>query len=135
MIFNNLTWRGRVAIIRDMRKYIQILSVFFGLVAMAMPANAYVDRATAVVRIMNKAAGKVQTLALPVGQTVAFEKLNLTARACKQTDPFDAENFFMFIDIDKGGEGRIFANWMDRNEPGDRPLQDADYDVWLVRCE
>lgn len=135
MIFNNLTWRGRIAIIQDMRKYIQILSVFFGLVVMTAPANAYVDRATAIVRIMNKAAGKVQTLALPVGQTVAFEKLNLTARSCKQTDPFDAENFFMFIDIDKGGEGRIFGNWIDRNEPGDRPLQDADYDLWLVRCE
>lgn len=98
-------------------------------------AQAYVDKNTALVRVMDKAAGKVQTLSLPVGKTIEFEKLQMTARACKQTDPFDAENFFMFIEIDKTPDGQIYGGWMNRNEPGENPLQNADYDVWLVGCE
>ena len=43
--------------------------------------------------------------------------------------------FFMFIEIDKSDEGKIFSGWMSANEPGDNPLQNADYDLWLVKCE
>ena len=100
----------------------------------ASGANAYVERDVATVRIMNKAAGKTQTLEIPVGRTVEFEKLTMTARSCKQTDPFQAENYFMFIEVAKSGDGDIFSGWMNKNEPGDNPLQDADYDLWLVGC-
>lgn len=98
-------------------------------------AHAYVDRTTAVIRIMNKAAGKAQTVTLPVGKHASFEKLDILVRACKQTDPFQPENFHMFIEIEKSGDGKIFSGWMDRNAPGKNPLQNADYDLWLVRCE
>lgn len=103
--------------------------------AFVMPARAYVNRDTAVLRIMNKAAGKAQTVRIPVGKRGAFEKLEIMVRACKQTDPFQAEDFFAFIEISKNGEGRIFSGWQSRNEPGDNPVQNADYDVWLVGCE
>ena len=114
-----------------------LLGGFFLTIFMVAPmcANAYVDRQTATVRIMNKAAGKVQTINMPVGQNVQYEKLNMIVRSCKQTDPFDAEDFFMFIEIDKSDEGKIFSGWMSANEPGDNPLQNADYDLWLVKCE
>lgn len=96
--------------------------------------NAYVDRDIAVVRIMNKAAGKAQTIKVPVGRTVDFEKLSITARTCKQTDPFQVENHFTFVEIMKSGTGQIFGGWLNKNEPGANPLQDADYDLWLVEC-
>lgn len=98
-------------------------------------ANAYVDKSNAVVRIMNKAAGKVQTVTLPVGKDAEIEKLSFVVRSCKQTDPFQAENFFAFIEMSKKSEGKIFSGWMNANEPGENPLQNADYDVWLVKCE
>lgn len=101
----------------------------------AAPAHAWVDRGTAVVRIMNKAAGKSQEMKLPVGQTTKFEKLNITVRTCKQSDPFAAEEFYMFAQVSASDAGLIFSGWMSRNEPGDNPLQHADYDLWLVRCE
>ena len=101
----------------------------------AFGAHAYIDRDTAVLQVMNKAAGKTQTLQLPVGQPVGFEKLNLLVRACKQSDPFDAENFYAFTEISKADGGKIYGNWMDRNNPGKNPVQNADYDIWLVRCE
>lgn len=120
-----------------MKKQIAIL-LFSGVVACAfapMSARAYVDRETAVIRVMNKAAGKVQTITLPVGKMVDYEKLSVMVRSCKQTDPFQAEDYFAFIEVYKDGEGKIFSNWMSRNEPGENPLQNADYDLWLVRCE
>lgn len=99
------------------------------------PANAYIEKKTAIVKVLNKAAGKTQTLSLPVGKTTEYEKLKLTVRSCKQTDPFQPEDFFMFVEISKNNEGKIFSNWMSRNEPGVDPLQNADYDLWLVNCE
>ena len=118
----------------DMKK--MILAFLLPLVfAVANPANAYVEKQTAVVRIMNKAAGKAQTVSLPVGKTSEFEKLSIIVRSCKQTDPFEAEDFWSFFEISKTGDGKIFSGWMSRNEPGENPLQNADYDLWLIRCE
>jgi hypothetical protein len=98
-------------------------------------ANAYVNRENAVVRVMNKDAGKVQEFIVPVGEELQFEKMYINVRACKQTDPFDAEDFWGFVEISEVSKGRIYSNWMSRNEPGQNPLQHADYDVWLVKCE
>lgn len=115
--------------------------IYFGLLIclsglfVSLKADAYINRSTATVSIMNKAAGKVQTITLPVGTEQSFEKLSLLVRDCKQTDPFEAEDFFAFIEISKYSEGKIFSGWMSRNEPGKNPLQNADYDVWLVKCE
>lgn len=98
-------------------------------------ACAYINRDVAVVRVLNKDAGKVRELAIRVGDEVQFEKLFINVRSCKQTDPFQAEDFFAFVEIAENGQGQIYGNWMGRNEPGKNPLQHADYDVWLVKCE
>ncbi len=116
----------------------KIFTKFFmlacGLVTMSS-AYAYVDHDTAVISIMNKAAGKVQSVTAPVGTMIEFEKLNIMVRSCKQTDPFQAQDYFMFVEVSTAADGKIFSNWMSHNEPGDNPLQNADYDLWLVRCE
>lgn len=98
-------------------------------------ADAYVNRNAAVVKIMNKDAGKVQQVAIPVNQEVQFEKIFINVRSCKQTDPFQAEDFFAFLEISERDKGQVFGGWMSRNEPGQNPLQHPDYDVWLVKCE
>lgn len=99
------------------------------------PAVAYIEHDNAVLRIMNKAAGKAYTITAPVGKDTSFEKLHFTVRTCKQTDPFQAEDFLVFVEISHASSDVIFSNWMSRNEPGRNPLQNADYDVWLVKCE
>ena len=98
-------------------------------------AGAFVKRDVAVVRVLNKDAGKVQEINIPVGSEVQLEKLFINVRTCQQTDPFQAEDFFAFIEIAESGKGQIYGNWMSRNEPGQNPLQHPDYDVWLVKCE
>ncbi len=116
-------------------KFLSFLIAVPLFVLSAFNANAYIDKEYAVVNVLNKAAGKVQTIQVPVGYAVEYEKLDITVQTCKQTDPFDAKNFFMFIEISKLGDGEIFSGWMNRNEPGENPLQNEDYDLWLVECE
>lgn len=116
----------------------RIFCLFFSLfVLCVVPQNAfsYVEKDTAIVRVMDKAAGKTQILRLKTNKDFSFDGLILNVRNCKQSDPFDAENFFMFIEIYTKSEGRIFSGWMNRNEPGQNPLQDDTYDVWLEKCE
>ena len=98
-------------------------------------AGAFVKRDVAVVRVLNKDAGKVQEINIPVGSETQLEKLFINVRTCQQTDPFQAEDFFAFVEIAESGKGQIYGNWMSRNEPGQNPLQHPDYDVWLVKCE
>ncbi len=98
-------------------------------------AFAYVEKDYAVLRVMNKAAGKTQIVPVKVNQTKHYDGLNITVRNCKQSDPFDAENFFAFLEIYTKTDERIFSGWMNRNEPGQNPLQDDTYDVWLEKCE
>ncbi|MCL1892281.1 MAG: DUF2155 domain-containing protein [Alphaproteobacteria bacterium] len=142
-MFNcKLSLRGAQRATKQSSKKIQMLDCF-ALLAMTISvfiafnsafADEFIDRNTAVVRVMNKAAGKAQTLQMHVGKTSEFEKLSIAVRSCKQTAPYSAENFYMFAEIRKG-DAKVFSGWMDRNEPGDNPLQDADYDLWLVKCE
>ncbi len=99
------------------------------------PAVAYIERENATLRIMDKVAGKVQSVVVPLGTPTVFGKLNIVVRSCKQTDPFDALDYFAFLEISTTDDGQIFGNWMSRNEPGDNPLQHPDYDVWLEKCE
>jgi hypothetical protein len=95
----------------------------------------FINKNTAVVRIMDKASGRARTVNIPAESSADHEKISVLVRACKQTAPFEPENNFMFAEITKKQSGKIFSGWMDANAPGKNPLQDADYDLWLVRCE
>lgn len=99
------------------------------------PAFAYIEKDVAVLRVMNKAAGKTQTVSVATDKTVQYDGLTITVRNCKTTDPFDPENFFAFVEIYTKTDGRIFSGWMNHNEPGQNPLQHDAYDVWLEKCE
>ena len=99
------------------------------------PAFAYIEKDTAVLRVMDKAAGKTQIVPVKVGTTKQHDGLNILVRSCKQSDPFNAENFFVFLEIYTKTDVKIFSGWMNRNEPGQNPLQDDTYDVWVEKCE
>ena len=118
-----------------MKKIIAVFCSLFVFAGIFNAANAYVDRQNAVISILDKASGKTHTMTVPVEYYAKYEKLNFVIRACKQTDPFMAENAYMFIEIATANDGTIFSGWMNKNAPGENPLQNADYDMWLVRCE
>ena len=120
-----------------MRKLFFLFSFlsFTAIFVLPRNADAYVEKDLAVLRVMDKAAGKTQLLTIPLNQNIQFDGLVLNARNCKQSDPFDAENFFVFLEIYTKNDGRIFSGWMNRNEPGQNPLQNDMYDVWVEKCE
>ena len=120
-----------------MIKKLLFSSLFFIFATFLVPQNAfsYIEKDLAVVRVMDKAAGKTQLLTIPLNQNIQFDGLVLNVRNCKQSDPFDAENFFVFLEIYTKTDGRIFSGWMNRNEPGQNPLQNDMYDVWVEKCE
>ncbi|MDR0803831.1 MAG: DUF2155 domain-containing protein [Rickettsiales bacterium] len=97
-------------------------------------AHALVDKNTASLRVMNKAAGRAHTIEIPVGETRNDDKLAITVRSCKRTDPYAAENDFAFVEITKSDK-LIFSNWMNKNDLGANPVQDADWDIWLTACK
>ena len=119
-----------------MKYLLKIFVIIMPLLLLSVPRTAYsyTDKSTAVLRVLNKAAGKTQTVRVPVDYSIEFDKLTISARSCKQTDPFNAENYFAFIEVYTPA-GQVFGGWMNRNEPGKNPLQNPDWDVWLVTCE
>ena len=121
----------------DLGGIINGMKKIFALLLCVLPvvADAYIERNIAVLRIMDKDAGKVQQINIPVGNELQFEKIFINVRNCKQSDPFQAEDYFAFLEISDQDKGKFYSNWMTRNEPGQNPLQHPDYDVWLVRCE
>ena len=67
----------------SMKKQIGFLLILCAVMAPSL-GRAFVERGAAVVRIMNKAAGKSQTVTIPVGRATEFEKLTMTVRSCKR---------------------------------------------------
>jgi len=118
-----------------MKRLLSLIACLFSLIVFGVRAeDDYVVMQSAIVQVMNKQAGKTQTLAIPVGKSAKFDKIEITVRKCMGANEFRPENFHMFAEITKSGK-RIFSGWMNRNEPGQNPLQDADTDLWLTRCE
>ena len=71
------------------------LCLFIASLCFISPVFAYIEKDVAIIRIMDKASGKTQTAELPIGKTLNFDGINIIAKNCKQSDPFDAENFGM----------------------------------------
>ncbi|MBQ0013347.1 MAG: DUF2155 domain-containing protein [Proteobacteria bacterium] len=101
----------------------------------ALTAYAYVDKTVALITVMDKAAGKTQNYEIPVGTELDAGKLKITVQSCKQTDPFQAEDSFAFIRVQNENHKVIFSSWMSRNNPGAHPLQNPDYDLWVIECK
>ncbi|MDR1071764.1 MAG: DUF2155 domain-containing protein [Rickettsiales bacterium] len=117
-----------------MIKKLLFLLLFIFPAAAEVADGEYTLMDNATVQIMNKQAGKVRTMTIPVGKSVKFNKLDILVRKCMAANEFLPEDFFMFAEIGKGG-ARIFSGWMTKSKPGQNPLQDADNDLWLIRCE
>lgn len=111
-----------------------IVDNVMNMLAKSAEVTDYVPMDAATVQILDKQAGKVQTLTIPVGKTVKFDKLEILVKKCLGTNEFLPEDFYMFSEIKKNGT-RIFSGWMTKSEPGQNPLQDPDNDLWVVKCE
>jgi len=108
-------------------------------VAMA-PSVAHADPYQIVVlQALDKIAARVSPLEVPVGQTVTFGSLEITARACDKKPPEETPESAAFLEIveKRPGEAPVtqFVGWMFASSPALSAMDHPIYDVWVVDCK
>ena len=85
----------------------------------------------------DKVTGRSSEIRLEVEDTVEFGTLEVTARACFSTPPYQAPESAAFLQIvDKRDEEakRVFSGWMLASSPGISALEHPVYDIWVIEC-
>jgi len=112
-----------------------ILLLFF---AMAMPATAQgVASSDGVfLRGLDKISGTTTDLALTIGETVSYGRMEITLVACRYPAEDPSADAFAFLDIiDENRGERLFRGWMIASSPALNALDHARYDVWVMGCQ
>jgi hypothetical protein len=126
--------------------------------ALAASASALEPRPGVRVRALDKVTGTATDISLKIGETVAFGRISLTARACYASPPEDTPESVAFMEIrslgpspnsrgakerkDKGEKPvvdpktapTVFSGWMYASTPGLSALEHPVYDVWVIQC-
>lgn len=91
-----------------------------------------------VLRAMDKITARVSTITVPVGSTVAFGSLQITAKACDKHPPEETPEASAFLDVveEKPGEAPQprFQGWMFASSPALSALEHPVYDLWVLDC-
>ena len=93
----------------------------------------------AVLQGLDKVTARVSTLEVPVGDTVAFGSLRITARTCRKASPVEPPESAAFLEIreehpDEATEA-LFSGWMFASSPALSALEHPVYDVWVIDCK
>jgi hypothetical protein len=121
------------------RRY--LLALLAGLAALdVVPATAVGDPYQIVVlQALDKVAARVSKLEVPVGQTVNFGSLEITARACDKRPPEEPPESAAFLEIveKRPDEAPVtqFDGWMFASSPALSAMEHPVYDVWVLDCK
>lgn len=125
-----------------MQRFFRIgLAGLGGLAAAATPALAAerLENGVAVFSALDKVTARIQTLEVPLGETVKFGALKVTPRSCYSRPPTEPPKTTSFVEVDEiqldGGEKRIFTGWMFAESPGLNAVEHPVFDVWLTQCQ
>ena len=93
----------------------------------------------AVLQGLDKVTARVVTLDVPVGDTVTFGSLRITARTCRKASPIEPPESAAFLEIqeahpDEAAEA-LFSGWMFASSPALSALEHPVYDVWVIDCK
>jgi|tagenome__1003787_1003787.scaffolds.fasta_scaffold20457261_2 hypothetical protein len=93
----------------------------------------------AVLQGLDKVTARVVTLDVPVGNTVAFGSLRITARTCRKASPVEPPESAAFLEVqearpDEATEA-LFSGWMFASSPALSALEHPVYDVWVIDCK
>lgn len=105
--------------------------------ALSRPASA-VPMDTVVLQGLDKITARVSTIKVPVGQTVNFGALQITARACDKHPPEEAPEAAAFLEVvevepDEKPVLR-FSGWMFASSPALSALEHPVYDLIVLDC-
>ena len=93
----------------------------------------------AVLQGLDKVTGRISAIEAPVGRTVRFGTLEITARICHTRPPEETPETTVFLDVFdiKPGEppARLFSGWMFASSPALNALEHPVYDIWVIDCK
>jgi hypothetical protein len=103
----------------------------------AMPAHA-VAMNEVVLQALDKITARVSRITVPVGGTVTFGSLQITAKACDKHPPEETPESAAFLQIVevKPGEAPVsrFSGWMFASSPALSAMEHPVYDIWVLDC-
>jgi hypothetical protein len=106
--------------------------------ALGMSAALAIPGENVVLRAMDKITARVSTITVPVGGTVTFGSLKITAKACDKHPPEETPEASAFLDVveEKPGEAPQprFQGWMFASSPALSALEHPVYDLWVLDC-
>jgi len=89
----------------------------------------------AVLRGLDKLSGDTVDLTLAPGETGQVWRLKVTLDECRFPADNPASDAFAHLDISDPSRGsHLFSGWMIASSPALNPLDNARYDVWVLRC-
>ena len=107
------------------------------LLAQAAPARA-IAMNEVVLQALDKITARVSRITVPVGSTVTFGSLQITARACDKHPPEETPESSAFLQIVevKPGEAPVsrFSGWMFASSPALSAMEHPVYDIWVLDC-
>ena len=93
----------------------------------------------AVLQALDKVSARVSVLEVPVGKSVAFGNLEITARACDKRPPEETPESAAFLEITDKRPGQApttpFVGWMFASSPALSAMEHPVYDVWVLDCK
>ena len=94
----------------------------------------------AVLGILNKRNGIVQTVRLHPGQSVRWKDAIVRLRVCEATAPWEDEKLtgaFVQLDVQQPDKrwSRVFSGWLYKESPSLNVVEHPIYDVWPKSCE
>lgn len=104
----------------------------------ALPPGSMVDQPVALLQALDKITARVSRITVPVGGTVTFGSLQITAKACDKHPPEETPESSAFLQIVevKQGEAPVgrFSGWMFASSPALSALEHPVYDIWVLDC-
>jgi hypothetical protein len=89
-------------------------------------------------RGLDKVTGRPTDILAPIGRTVKFATLTITARFCYSTPVSETPETTAFVQIDdhrpEQPARKVFSGWMYASSPGLNPMDHPTYDVWVISC-
>ena len=101
----------------------------------AGPTEGLAEGSGAMLRGLDKVAGRTSNIEMKVGQTVKFGFISVTLRECRYPVDDPASDAYAFLTITEGDKPKPdFSGWMIASSPALSALDHPRYDVWVIRC-
>jgi hypothetical protein len=126
-----------------MQKALRLALIALMLCGFAAQAEARQMEAAgiAVLRTIDKRAGRTSTFEIPVDKTVKFGRsLFIRLRACRKSSPIDLPESAAFLQVwerkplDEKANW-VFSGWMFASNPSMSAMDHPVYDVWVIECK